>query len=173
MADEFLNAMFRAEQIVNAINSLIAPELYRAAQSTLQSLMLLPEPIPSSVRTWPSIASGMAVVVNRSTPPHKDKNGMNSCYDLLMTAGEYTSCHLELEEINIKLEYLPRGIVAICGKVFKHGVNEWSGGDRICLAHYFRKNVFYRMNTKVPDYVNSAFFTKLMGSFYANGMKSL
>lgn len=167
VADDFLKAMFRTEQIVNGINSLIAPELYNAGQSTLQKLAGLPEPIPSHVHTWPSVASGIAVVINRSTKIHKDYNGINSCYDLLMTAGEYTDCHLDVEDLNMKVEYLPGGIVAICGKVLGHAVNNWSGGNRICIAHYFRRNVFYRMKTKMPGYVEFSSFTKLMDSVYA------
>jgi hypothetical protein len=165
--------MSRSEQLINGINSLIAPELYHAAQSTLQKMTTLPDPIPSYIHAWPSVASGIAVIVNRGTRPHKDQNGMNSCYDFLMTAGEYTDCHLELGDLNMKLEYLPGGVVAICGKVLKHGVGGWTGGDRICVSHYFRKNVFYRMKTEVPEFVKVSSFTSLMDSVYTEHMKSL
>jgi hypothetical protein len=66
-----------------------------------------------------------------------------------MKAGNYTNYHIELEELKLMVEYLPGGIVAICGKVFKHTVSSWNCGDRICIAHYFHKNVFYRMKTKM------------------------
>jgi hypothetical protein len=165
-ADEFLQAMFRTEQIMNAINFLIAPELYGAGQETLQGLAMLPEPIPSSVRKWPSVASGLAIVVNRTTRMHKDVNGMNACYDLLMTAGEYDNCYLELEDLNMKLRYLPGSVVALCGRIFEHGVNDWTGGNRVCISHYFRKNVFNRMKTKIPGYVELSHFSKFMDPAY-------
>jgi hypothetical protein len=165
--NSFLDHIFRAEQITSAINSLIAPELHSSGISTLKSLATAPDPVGHYVRNWPSVASGISLIINRRTKPHKDQHGITSCYDLLMTAGNYTDCHIELEELKLMIEYLPGGIVAICGKVFKHAVQSWNGGDRICIAHYFRKNVFYRAKTKIPGYVEMSYYTNLMNPMYS------
>ena len=135
--------------------------------------MTLLEPIPTYVQKWPSVASGMAIIVNRSTPPHRDHNGMNSCYDLLMTAGDYTDCYLDMDELNMKVQYLPGSIVAICGKPFRHTVDKWNGGDRICIAHFFRRNVFYRMETKTPEYVEYSSFSNLMDPEYSKQLQNI
>ena len=165
--DAFLNSMFRAEELTNAINFLIHPELHDAGLETLMKMTTLSDPIPTYVQKWPSVASGMAIIVNRSTGPHRDHNGMDPCYDLLMTAGDYTDCYLELDELNIRVEYLPGSIVALCGKPFRHAVESWKGGDRICIAHFFRRNVFYRMETKMPEYVERSSFTNFMDPEYS------
>ena len=109
----------------------------------------------------------MAIIVNRSTLPRRDYNWMNSCYDLLMTAGDYTDCYLDIDELNMKVQYLPGSIVAICGKPFRHTVDKWNGGDRICIAHFFRRNVFYRMETKTLEYVEYSSFSNLMDPEYS------
>ena len=58
-------------------------------------------------------------------------------YDLLVSAGTHKEAELHLPELGLHLKYNPGVVVVLCGKVFLHEVQDWLGGERVCVAHYF------------------------------------
>jgi hypothetical protein len=52
---------------------------------------------------------------------------------------------LDLPDLGLKLDYGPGTGVFLCGNVLTHAVNDWSGGDRVCYAHFLRKKVLQRL----------------------------
>ncbi|KZP27740.1 hypothetical protein FIBSPDRAFT_730442, partial [Athelia psychrophila] len=45
---------------------------------------------------WPSVWSGIALIVNRETPYHCDTGGSISMYDLLVSAGTHQAACIEI-----------------------------------------------------------------------------
>jgi hypothetical protein len=137
--------MTELEGDFNLILGLTHPELAAAATRAQRQLRFL----PSTRHTlWPSIFTGIAVIVNRITPPHTDRGGEPEWYDLLVSAGSSQKAVLKLDELDAELEYRPGTIVLLCGKCLTHSVDSWGEGDRICLAHFLKANVFKRLGIR-------------------------
>ena len=52
-----------------------------------------------------------------------------------------------------RLEYKPGMVTAVTGKVLRHVVYNWKGGERICIAHFTRDLIHDRLNLPRPNWV--------------------
>jgi hypothetical protein len=60
---------------------------------------------------------------------------------------------LDVNDLGMRLQYLPGTGVAIAGKVLRHGVRTWEGGERICLARFVKDSVHDRLGQPRPNWV--------------------
>jgi len=146
---EWLTEIKPVEQLLDKLFSLISPDLHKAASKALDKVIWdadLPigsktwrqEQMVDMARTWPTAASGVSVIANRASPCHTDNKGQKDWYDMLLTAGRYKKCWFRLPDLDLRLKYLPGTVVALNGRILKHEVLKWKGGDRVCYAHWFR-----------------------------------
>ena len=161
----WLSAISQTECNINQIFSLISPRLFEDGNKATEKIKEM-FPDHPSVHNWPSCFSGITVIVNRKTPPHRDKGCRPEWYDMLVAAGNYTEAYLTLPDLSAQLLYTPGTAVAICGKVFRHQVSEWRGGERICYAHYLRNNVLNRFNIPVSTWVQYQRYIEFMSPAY-------
>jgi hypothetical protein len=106
-------------------------------------------------------------------PLHLDNNGFEEGFDYLLTSGEYRDCELDIQDLSIKIEYPPWAVVALCGKVLKHGVRGWSGKKHVCIAHFFWHNVFAWMGIPYPNYTNTSDFEKFISPTYRKYVQTI
>lgn len=138
---DWLDAISQSNSILSAILAVIHPNLYDAGRQTMSCLIDTPEIGPQDVLSqWASVFSGVAVISNRITPPHRDGGSRRNWYDLLAALGSYRNCHLELPGVGISLEYAPGAVVGISGQVLEHGVPDFDG-DRVCYAYFMKDSV--------------------------------
>jgi hypothetical protein len=149
---------------------LICPELYSISVNAIQKLKVGKELFKwdDVVTKWPSIFSGIEVISNRITPPHRDPKAAPPTYDLLVSAGTHTEAWFDLQDVNAHLAYNPGTVIALCGKVLRHGVEKWVGGERICIAHFIRDAVHERFNLPSPGWVNSRRYVTMMNPAFVN-----
>ena len=140
------------EKLCNLILHLTCPDLHQAGVSALDEIFLGKNMHREydNISLWPSCFTGMQVIVNRTTPRHRDKGGSPTLYDLLVSAGTHTTAKFKLPEIGLELSYLPGAVVILCGRVFLHEVEDWEGGERICVAHMMKDNVHDRQDIPRP-----------------------
>ena len=153
-AAQFLATTYEFNLICNAITAIISPSLYSAGLSAISqihdgSVLRNHHPI---VNDWTSVWSGCALIVNRTTPIHRDWGAAASAYDLLVSAGTHTDCDLHLPDIGARFRYLPGTIVGISGKVLRHEVPDWHGGERICCAYFMKDAVHGRLELPRPPW---------------------
>ena len=162
----FLKAITPEETLLNAIGMLICPEQYTIGNEAIHKLKTENILMNSheNVQLWPSFFSGIEVISNRKTPLHRDAQASPSVYDFLVSAGTYTQSWLDVPDVHAKIEYKPCTVVAITGKILRHGVASWEGGERICLAHFIRDNIHNRLQLPRPDWVSKEKYTKSMDS---------
>ena len=154
-AANFLQATASINLVVNAITALIAPQQYDAGLAAIQLLkdgMHLHNTHPNLDR-WTSVWSGCAMIVNRKTWLHRDLGAAPMDYDLLFSSGTHDECMLDVHDLGLRLLYLPGTAVAIAGKVLRHGVKTWDGGERICQAWFMKDAVHDRLGQQRPDWV--------------------
>jgi hypothetical protein len=138
---DWLDAISESNGILSAILAVIHPKLYDAGWQVINHLGDTPEfGAQDLLDKWASVFSGVAVISNRDTPPHRDRSSRANWYDILATLGRYQNCDLELPGLGISLEYGPGTVVGIAGKVLEHAVPSFEG-DRVCYAYFMRDNV--------------------------------
>jgi hypothetical protein len=165
----FVRSIRTIESIVNAIMSLVSPELYTLgadAVRKLQSGQGLNQ-WRESILEWNSVFSGMQVISNRVTPPHRDPKAAKTMYDILVSAGTHKDAVLCLHDIDTKLHYAPCTVVAVCGRVLLHEVPDWGEGERICVTHYMRDAVHNRLGVPRPAWVSIQSYIVLMDPAFA------
>jgi len=97
--------------------------------------------------------SGFSLIVNRKTFFHRDVGAAPMDYDLLFSSGTHQQCTLDVQDLGLRLSYLPGTGVAIAGKVLRHGVRTWEGGERICQARFMKDAVHDRLGQQRPEWV--------------------
>jgi hypothetical protein len=154
-----------AERLCNAIMALIAPELHDGGLKAIEYIKQGREVANphANQQLWPSIFSGISVIVNRVTRPHRDSGGSSTHYDLLVSAGTHEQARLVVRELGVHLSYRPGDVVALCGKLFLHEVREWLGGERVCVAHYMKDKVHERLHVPRPTWPMEQNYLSLVG----------
>ena len=83
---DWLDAILESNAIMSAILTVIHPNLYDAGWQTTKHLRDTPEIGSQDVLSrWVSVFSSVAVISNRSTPPHRDGSSRYHWYDILVT----------------------------------------------------------------------------------------
>jgi hypothetical protein len=154
-AADFLEITAGLDVICNAITALISPQQYDAGLSAIQLIKSntdLHRTHPN-VDRWISVWSGFSLIVNRKTVAHRDTGAAPMHYDLLVSGGTHKSCVLDVLEVGLKLSYPPSTAVAVVGRVLRHGVKIWDGGERICQARFMKDAVHDRLGVPRPSWV--------------------
>ncbi|KAI5980638.1 hypothetical protein F5J12DRAFT_732413, partial [Pisolithus orientalis] len=84
---------------------------------------------------WKLVYSSMSVMVNHTSPAHKDMNGQKVWLDTLLTVSNYLWLHFLFLELRIWLQYNLGTIIALAGSALVHQVDSVDG-DQECLAYY-------------------------------------
>ncbi|KAG2070553.1 hypothetical protein BDR04DRAFT_1018580, partial [Suillus decipiens] len=72
---------------------------------------------------------------------HCDAGGASSHYDLLASFGIGHNAIFQIEDLEAELDYFPRTLVSILGKVLEHSVSLWKIGERFVIAHFMKDKV--------------------------------
>jgi hypothetical protein len=162
----WLNTMKETGMDVDTIFSLVHTQLFDAGMKAVGELKERFGEDQPNVKKWPSQTTAIGVIVNRKTLFHRDRGGNPSMYDILVAAGTYRSSLMELPDIDATLQYNPGTVIAICGKVLRHGVRNWEGGERICYAFYCRDNIHHRLNLPRTDWPHLEWYQKYFSHGY-------
>jgi hypothetical protein len=132
------------------ILSICHPEQYELGRASLLEMLNRPDVVRDvnhvarALSMWSSPFNGISVMINHITPIHRDTQGRFPWMDLLVTAGPYSDCRMELRSLGVRLAYDSGTAVAVCGKVVPHAVSDCDG-ERACIAYYMRDNVQARL----------------------------
>jgi hypothetical protein len=140
------------ERFLNLTLSLVNPDLFYSGLLTLEKLREL-ETTKDIAQHWQSVYTGISVISNRLTPPHRDSKGRPEWFDTIVNYSNLSSPRLFFEDLGLELEYSGGTVVAFCGSVFKHEVGAWGDGDRVCYAHFMRKSVLEHLKVPVAGWV--------------------
>lgn len=90
---------------------------------------------------------GREILFNRMSGIHNDSQDPPLAYAGLKVAGDFTSGgQLEVPELNLRLRMLPGDFSLIRGRVLKHGILPWEGGQRICVPHFTHTSLWRSVN---------------------------
>ena len=158
---EWLRQSEPMEWLVNAILSVVHPDLHQVGLAAKQAYEI--GATSNKPYSWLSVFSGIDVIVNRLTSPHRDAGGTASSYDLLLTLGEGFA-NLHLADAGAQLAYAPGTLVFLTGKVLEHEVPEWEGGERAVVAHYMKDLLHDRLHVPRSTLPSQASWWSKFGS---------
>ena len=147
--------------VMGAFLNIANPELYRAGRKVFFEIMKNPgviaegDAVLAVLKYWTSPFSGYGLISNCVTPAHRDNNSQGQWYDFLTTIGPYSGSRLIIDNLGLEFEYESGTMVALLGKLLRHGIKE-PEGNRICLAQYMRDNVHHRMGIESPGWMSVA-----------------
>ena len=126
----FVTDIQNVEIILNSIGILICQEQFEIGTTAIMRLKHGKDQrnTHENVKLWSSFFSGIEVISNRKTPIHRDTLSATVHYDFLVSAGRHTGAWLDLPDIKSRLLYNPCTVTAICGKILRHGVQDWDDG---------------------------------------------
>lgn len=156
------------ESLINGILALVNPPLYRSGLEAFCKLKMEEKSLAwrsPSWEKWVSLFSGIGVIADRRSPPHKDTGGWPDAYDLLASMGKHESAELKVHESGHRLSYNPGTLVAIAGRRLTHSCTTWQG-SRLCLAHYFKQDVFERLGIELTSGVDYNMYRSQMSPSY-------
>jgi hypothetical protein len=156
LPETFFSSTYSLSVLCNAMTALVASQQYDSGQAAIQQIKDGKEldSLHPNLGYWHSIWSGFSLIVNRMTVFHRDPGASAPCFDLLISGGTHSDCKLELPDIGATLSYAPGTGVFVTGRVLRHGVKSWSGGERICLAHFMKDIVHDRLGQPRPEWTN-------------------
>jgi len=153
-----------AEQLIDKLFSTISPRLHQAVSEAMETVRWgqlqvgskswTEHNISEVARAWPGATPGISVISNRASICHLDVNGHKEWYDILVSAGTYKRCWFRLPDLDLRLKYLPGTVVALNGRILRHEVVEWEGGDRVCYAHWVRPTLLHALSLPLPSWVS-------------------
>ena len=112
------------------------------------------------LKIWYPPFSALAVISNRATPLHLDTGGRAEWLDLMLALGKYDHGRFALPAFGYTFKYNPGTIIAVSGKIFRHGAT--CVGDRASIAFYMRNNVLNRLCLPIGTWHQRADYLKLL-----------
>ena len=144
---QWLQSISPIEQLFDAVLYIVHPGMYEA---NCKATQLRLQQLNNSSHIWPSTYHGMDVIANRLSKIHNDESRAVSFYDHLVSFGQDHDAKLRLEDLNAVFEYQPGTSVLFSGKALTHEVRQWSGGERMVIAHYARDEIHDRLGVARP-----------------------
>lgn len=147
--------------LMGAFLRIAHPELYYAGRMAFQTIIDNPTMMKDGeedaaltlLQFWTTPFTGYGLISNCFTPFHRDNNSQGSWFDFLTTVGEYErGSRLILKNLDMELQYDSGTMVALLGKLVRHGTTNFTG-NRICLAQYMRDNVLDRCRIQSPPWM--------------------
>ncbi|KAG1860086.1 hypothetical protein F4604DRAFT_1588639 [Suillus subluteus] len=74
---------------------------------------------------WPSLFSGLEVIVNQVTLSYRDTGSSPTLFDLLVSLGTSHTTTMKLAKVQAELDYFPGTMLYIAGRVLEHLVSPW------------------------------------------------
>ena len=135
---EWLVEIQPLEQLLDIVLHNIHLGMWTTNSSAIKKLV--EQHLPPSI-FWPIVYSGIDVMVNCLTLLHLDWEGVVTFYDHLLSLGGGHNATLDLDDFDAHFAYGSCTSIFLTGRVFLHSALQWSGGERIAIAHYSKDNV--------------------------------
>ncbi|KAI5981387.1 hypothetical protein F5J12DRAFT_788651 [Pisolithus orientalis] len=127
---EWVNQMSNTNALLSVILHVFHLQMYADGR---EALICLGKQVEQQVDLdMSSMYSSMSMMVNQATCYHRDINGWDPWYDMLVTVGNYPPLDFVIPTLNLQLHYNPGMIIAFSGSALEHGVGAVDS-DRACL----------------------------------------
>jgi hypothetical protein len=99
----------------------------------------------------PMYIEGKAIMFNRQTPEHKDRQDPINSWALLLCLGSFaTGGCLVIPKLKLRMRFLPGDVILLRGRVLEHYVEAWGTGQRISIAHFTHESLWKEFDMTCP-----------------------
>lgn len=157
-AAQWLKANHRFLKLMGTLLAVVHSEQYEAGMEILERIQRDPgllretEYVEEMLRIWLCPFSGISLLCNSRTPPHRDIFGQVNWYDLLATVGTHSKHELQLPGLGVSLPYSPGTVIALNGRLLTHTADFADDGERAVFACFMRRDVRLGMQMPEGDY---------------------
>jgi hypothetical protein len=136
---------------VNTILSHIDPQQY-SALCRLHEAVCEDSPLVKALSAIdPLKMEGRAIMFNRMTPEHADRQDPFTSWATMVTFGRFSvGGSLYIRRLRLRIRYLPGDVVVIRGRLLAHEVEEWGPGQRISIAHFTHESLWQHYKISCP-----------------------
>jgi len=146
---KWLHEISEFEGFLDEVLATVHPDLALVCRTAREGATMV-STLQMPISFWPSLFGCMEIVVNRETPVHQDQGGTPHGYDALISLGVGHNARLELPDIGASFMYGPGCGVYLAGKVLRHSVPKWEGGERWAMIHFVKDSILDRFSTPRP-----------------------
>ena len=93
----------------------------------------------------PLLYEGQELLYNVMSDEHTDGFDPPGSYSLIAAAGNFQGGYLFFRHLGLRVRLEPGDIVMFRGRVLKHVVEVWTGGQRISIPHFTHSSVWKLM----------------------------
>jgi hypothetical protein len=93
----------------------------------------------------PLVYEGQEILYNVQSPTHTDGSDPQRGWALIYCAGDHEGGYLYMPHLGLRVRMRPGDMVKVRGRVIKHCVEDWSGGQRISIPHFTHSSVWRMM----------------------------
>jgi hypothetical protein len=98
------------------------------------------------------LMEGREFLFNKHSAIHIDKNDPQMGWASLVALGTFRGGRMKMHQLGLTVRFEPGDMVMLRGRVLKHSVEEWDGGQRISIPHFTHSSVWEAFGMK--DEVN-------------------
>ncbi|TFK64804.1 hypothetical protein BDN72DRAFT_774126 [Pluteus cervinus] len=150
-AANVVKAANHLSHMINRALELIDEDQYKALMDLQQRCVEKYAHVEALNAIDPLVYEGRAIMFNRQTPAHVDKQDPKRSWATMITLGDFTAGgNLRIERLNLTIRYLPRDVVILRGRLLQHEVQAWSGGRRISIAHFTHESLWKEFGMTCP-----------------------
>jgi hypothetical protein len=88
-----------------------------------------------------SVYEGHEVLMNVCSPIHLDKQDSKKSFAGMAALGYHKGGYIVLPELGLHIRLEPGDFVLIIGRMLRHFVEDWEGGQGICIPHFTHYSV--------------------------------
>ncbi|QRV77079.1 2OG-Fe(II) oxygenase family protein [Ceratobasidium sp. AG-Ba] len=149
---QFLDSMHPVDLRVNYLVELLRPDFFRQLQQARQAAVTHPGFAPFN-KCWGTPFLGRAVLVNRQSGEHLDRQGVRRAWDVIVAGGKYTGGDFFFKDMNLRCPFLPGDLVAFDGTAQRHQIESFAGNLRLSHVYFVHRSVLEELGipTNLPD----------------------
>lgn len=93
---------------------------------------------------------GREILFNHRTPLHSDKSDPKAGLATLQAVGDFEGGRMRVPGINTTSQYNPGDLILLRSNILKHEVLDFTGCQRICVAHFTHRSLWQRYGIETP-----------------------
>ena len=93
---------------------------------------------------------GRVILFNSRTPPHQDNSSPPAEWTPLHAGGDFSQGGtLFINDLNLRIRYLPGDLIFFRGRLLSHEVEPWEGGQRISAAYFTHDSLWKQLGLRL------------------------
>lgn len=91
------------------------------------------------------VYEGREILLNVRSGEHYDRQDPKRSWAGMVALGHHRGGYLVFPELGVRMRLEPGDIVFCRGRMLRHFVEDWEGGQRICLPHFTHSSIWRLM----------------------------